>query len=71
MIRYENLTLTELDEGTLAVTFCDKDAVRVTVPDKIDGKTVSAIGEEAFKDCKRLIREFHQVSRRKVLQVNR
>jgi len=55
MIRYENLTLTELDDGTLAVTFCDKDAVRVTVPDKIDGKTVSAIGEEAFKDCKCLI----------------
>lgn len=54
-IRYEALTLNELDDGTLSVTFCEKDAVRVTVPQMIDGKTVSGIGEEAFKDCKRLV----------------
>ena len=40
---------TENDDGTLTVTGCKEDAAEIVIPAKIDGKTVSAIGDGAFK----------------------
>ena len=41
----------ELDGETAAITGYTGSAAEVKIPDKLDGKTVTSIGEEAFYDC--------------------
>lgn len=35
----------------IEITGCIKNAVSVTIPDKIDGLPVTSIGDRAFEDC--------------------
>lgn len=51
--KYGPLTYVEKD-GILTITGCDKNAVNVYVPTKINGKFVNRIGANAFKDCTKL-----------------
>ena len=40
-----------LDDGTVQITDCETGAEKVVIPDTIDGKSVTSIGEFAFFDC--------------------
>lgn len=54
-IIYDNLTLCASEESDgYTVCGCDKSAVRVSIPEYIDGKPVIAIGDGAFEDCTEL-----------------
>lgn len=44
-----------LDDGTAIITFCKINKSEITVPDTLDGKTVTAIRAKAFKDSKSLM----------------
>ena len=50
---YENLTYT-VDSSGITITGCDKSAETVEIPEKIDGKLVTAIGKSAFSGCDNL-----------------
>ena len=54
-MKFEKLTL-ELNDSKdgYIVTACEKDAVEVQIPQKVDGLPVRSIGENAFKDCNEL-----------------
>lgn len=52
--KYENLTYKISENGTIEIISCDKSAVNVIIPDKIDGIKVTSIGYHAFSDCKNL-----------------
>lgn len=39
------------EEGTVSLTECDKEVTSVTVPARVDGYPVTAIDDNAFKDC--------------------
>lgn len=41
-------------DGTFSVTCMDTEAVEVTIPSRIAGRTVTMIEVDAFKDCKKL-----------------
>jgi len=56
-IKYENLILRESEDGDeLTVVDCDKSALEVSIPEYVDGKPVTAIGEFAFEDCTELVK---------------
>ena len=39
------------EDGTITITYCDSDAVSVEIPETIDGRTVTSIGDYSFEDC--------------------
>ncbi len=43
-----------LEDGTICISGCDSSVVTVNIPNEIDGKKVTAIGYEAFKDYSQL-----------------
>ncbi|MGN0583357.1 MAG: leucine-rich repeat protein [Oscillospiraceae bacterium] len=47
---YENLTYSYLEDGTIEITGCDKDASEAVIPNEINGAAVTSIGEEAFSN---------------------
>ena len=53
-LKYENLKY-EIKDGTVTITGCDiKASGELIIPAIIEGKTVTSIGNEAFRDCKSL-----------------
>ena len=40
-----------LDDGTVQITSCETGAEAVVIPDTIDGKSVTSIGDSAFEGC--------------------
>ena len=40
-----------LDDGTVQITDCETGAEKVVIPDTIDGKSVTSIGDSAFEQC--------------------
>ena len=55
-LTYGDFAYEVLEDGTVSVTkYTGADAM-VTVPDFIDGKSVTEIGEAAFRDCKNIVK---------------
>ena len=50
-IPVEPFSYSVLDDGTVQITAYDGSAETVVIPDTIDGKSVTSIGEFAFSDC--------------------
>lgn len=48
---YWDLSYTVNDDGTVTITDCDIDVTSVDVPEKIDGRRVTGIDENAFNYC--------------------
>ena len=48
---YEDLGYSVLDDGTVAITWYNGSAEKVDIPEKIDGKSVTSIGDLAFYYC--------------------
>ena len=48
---YGDLEYGVLDDGTVQITDCETGAETVVIPDTIDGKSVTSIGESAFRNC--------------------
>ena len=48
---YGDFRYSVLDDGTVRITDCETSAETVVIPDTIDGKSVTSIGEGAFQDC--------------------
>lgn len=49
---YGRLVYEVLSDGTIRITSCDENAQgTIEVPDSINGKKVTSIGDEAFRDC--------------------
>jgi len=54
--KFEKLLLTlNHNDNEWTVTSCDEDAVTVTIPDEVDGISVSKIAHSAFSNCQSLI----------------
>ena len=52
----DDLNYETLEDGTVRVANCQKDAVEVVIPDQIDGNPVTTITKDAFSSCKNLKR---------------
>ena len=48
---YGDFEYSVLDDGTVQITDCETDAEKVVIPDTIDGKSVTSIGDSAFEQC--------------------
>ena len=48
---YQDFEYSVLDNGTVAITKYNGSAEKVVIPQKIDGKSVTSIGESAFNGC--------------------
>ena len=44
----------EISNGEVIITNCDKNVTEVVIPSEIEGYPVTAIGEYAFYNCKKL-----------------
>ena len=53
-IPVEPFSYSVLDDGTVQITAYNGSAEKVDIPEKIDGKSVTSIGESAFSDCTNL-----------------
>ena len=51
---YGNFWYSILDDGTVEISRYYGSAEKVDIPEKIDGKSVTSIGESTFKDCTNL-----------------
>ena len=51
---YQGFSYEELEDGTLAVTGYSGNDAEITIPSEIEGKKVTAIGDDAFSMCKTL-----------------
>ncbi len=51
---YGDLTYVENDDGTIEITDCSNSATSVVVPEKINGKSVTSIEDDAFCNCSSL-----------------
>ena len=51
---YGNFWYNILDDGTVEISRYYGSAEKVDIPEKIDGKSVTSIGESTFKDCTNL-----------------
>ena len=52
---YGDFEYSVLDDGTVEITDYNGSAERVDIPAKIDGKNVTSIGKNAFRECTSLI----------------
>ena len=51
---YGDFEYSVLDDGTVEITDYNGNAKTVDIPEKIDGKSVTSIGDEAFRFCRNL-----------------
>ena len=59
----------ELEDGTLCLVKYFGDDTEITVPDAIDGKTISVIGDHAFSPSQRQLSESRKALRRSITSV--
>lgn len=48
---YGNLSYDVTNAGEIEITGCDMNVASVEIPAEIDGKRVTSIGDNAFRDC--------------------